>query len=62
MWTMVHFPNDNAVEAVPSHWVKKNICAWPKKDVKKHILQRSVVNKFDFVTFPSKTLKKDIGN
>lgn len=24
MWTVVHFRNEDAVEAVPSHWVKKD--------------------------------------
>lgn len=36
MWTVVHFIKEDAVEAVPSHWIKKRMCAWPKKDIKKH--------------------------
>ncbi|KAF0749972.1 Uncharacterized protein FWK35_00025026 [Aphis craccivora] len=50
MWTVVHFTNENVVEAVPSHWVKKD----------KHIHHRSIINKFDFDYFPSRTLKKGI--
>lgn len=62
MWTVVHFTNENAVEAVPSHWVKKNVCGWPKNNIKKHIKSRTILNKFDFDYFPSRMLKKGIGN
>lgn len=62
MWTVVHFVKENSVEAVPSHWVKKTTCAWPKKDIKKHIHRRIIVNKSDFNYFPSRILKKCIGN
>lgn len=30
MWTVEEFINENAVEAVSSHWVKKDVCGWPK--------------------------------
>uniref|UniRef100_A0A2S2QYK4 DUF4806 domain-containing protein n=1 Tax=Sipha flava TaxID=143950 RepID=A0A2S2QYK4_9HEMI len=62
MWTVVHFTNENAVEAVPSHWVKKDVCGWPKKNIKKHIHHRSIVNTFDFDYFPSRTLNKGIAS
>lgn len=62
MWTVVNFLSDNTVEVVPNHWVKKNECAWPNKDVKKHIHQRTISNSFDFSFIPSRILKKDIGN
>lgn len=62
MWTVVHFTKENAVEAVPSHWVKKDVCAWPKTNVRKHINHRTMVNKYDFDYFHSRTLKKGIGN
>jgi hypothetical protein len=52
MWTVVNFTKENAVEAVPSHWVKKDVCGWPKKNIKKHIHHRSIVNTFDFDYFP----------
>lgn len=35
MYTVVLFKNENTVDAVPSHWVKNDLCAWPKKDFKK---------------------------
>jgi len=62
MWTVVHFINENAVEAVPSHWVKKDVCGWPKNNIKKHIQSRTILNKHGFDYFPSRTLKKGIGN
>jgi len=62
MWTVVHFIKEDAVEAVPSHWIKKGMCEWPKKDIKKHIYQKTIVNKFDFNYFPARILKKGIGN
>lgn len=62
MWTIVLFKDDNLVDFVPSHWVKKNnTCAWPKKNIKKHKLQRTMPNPLDFDFFSSRTLKKNIG-
>lgn len=61
MWIVVSFDQEDAVEAVPAHWYKKGLCAWPKKDTKKHIERRTIANKFDFNYFPSRILKKDIG-
>lgn len=31
MWSIVVFENENTIEVVPAHWVKNNVCAWPKK-------------------------------
>lgn len=62
MWTIVYFLNDNSIEAIPSHWVKKNTSAWPKKNTKKHIERRSFPNNYDFVFYPSRVIKKNIGN
>lgn len=61
MWTVVCYENDNSVEAVPYHWVKHKLCAWPNKDAKKKIEYRTIYNKFDFSYFPSRVLKKGIG-
>jgi len=61
MWTIVSFDDEDAVEAVPAHWMKNNMCAWPKKDIKKHIQRRTIPNKFDFNYFKSRILKKGIG-
>eukprot|EP00102_Acyrthosiphon_pisum_P019468 XP_016656678.1 PREDICTED: uncharacterized protein LOC107882601 [Acyrthosiphon pisum] len=60
MWSIVEFENENTIEVVPAHWVKNNVCAWPKKDVKKNVERRVLSNKFDFNYFASRTLKKNI--
>jgi len=63
MWTIVNFTEENTVEAIPSHWIQKdNTCAWPKKNVKKHVERRTIPNSFDFNFYPSRVMKKNIGN
>lgn len=61
MWIIVCFNEENSVEAVPTHWYKNGQCAWPKKNIKKHIEHRNLANKFDFNYYPSRILKKGIG-
>ena len=34
MWLIVHFLSDNSVSAVPTSWLKKGYCAWPKSFIK----------------------------
>lgn len=53
MWTIVVFKEDNTVEAVPSHWFKNGLCAWPKKDQKKNLERRLFPNSFDFDYYPA---------
>lgn len=62
MWSIVHFSNENSVCAVPSSWMKKNKCAWPKKDVKRFLERRVMPNTFDFNFLSARLLKKGIGN
>ncbi|CAI6370963.1 unnamed protein product [Macrosiphum euphorbiae] len=61
MWIIVSFDDEDAIQAVPAHWMKNNMCAWPKKDTKKHIQRRTIPNKFVFNYFKSRILKKGIG-
>lgn len=61
MWTIVVLKKDNTVEAVPSHWLKNGLCAWPKKDPKKKLERRLKTNTFDFDFYPARILKKNIG-
>lgn len=61
MWTIIFFSEENTIEAVPSHWVKKNQCAWPKQDIKKQIFRRTIPNAFDFNYYPSRVIKRNIG-
>ncbi|KAF0693336.1 Uncharacterized protein FWK35_00037077, partial [Aphis craccivora] len=62
MWTVVIFTEENTIEAIPSHWVRKdnNNWAWPKKNIKKHVERRTIPNSFDFNFHPSRFLKKNI--
>lgn len=63
MWSIVLFTDENTIEAIPSHWIKKNnTCAWPKKNFKKHVEHRTIPNSFDFNFFPCRVIKKNIGN
>jgi len=61
MWLIVLFKTENTIEVIPAHWVKNNICAWPKNDAKKNVERRVIANKFDFNYFASRTFKKNIG-
>lgn len=61
MWCVVLFEKDNTVEAVPTHWFKNGLCAWPKKDERVKIKRRIQPNKFDFNFYSARILKKDIG-
>lgn len=64
-WIVVHFFNDNAIEAVPDTWLKQNICAWPidKKNVKRCIETRLKPNKKEFMFFSARKLgNKVYGN
>lgn len=61
MWNVVLFQNENTVAAVPSHWVKNSLCAWPKKDYKKYLERRVNPNKIEFDYYKTRVLKKDIG-
>lgn len=45
MWTVVNFSTDNAVEVVPSFWIKEDKSAWPRKNAKHFIKQRLVLTK-----------------
>lgn len=62
MWSVVHFEEENTVEAVPTNWFNKGLCAWPKKDIKTTINRRIQPNKFDFDFYSARILKKGIGN
>lgn len=62
MWTIVSFDDENTVEAVPAHRIKNNMCAWPKKETKKHLERRTIPNKFDFNYYKSRVLNKGIGS
>jgi len=58
MWFVVHFFNDESVEAVPDTWLKKNSCAWPKdkKHIKRCIEKRVIPNQLEFLWLPARKL------
>lgn len=58
-WDVVHFLNDDSVEAVPHMWFKINKCAWPKnpKQIKKFIEKRKIPNLDEFVFYPARKFK-----
>lgn len=63
-YSVVHFFEDNSVEAVPSYWVKKNgTCAWPLNQLSaaKLIERKSIPNEIDFNYFKARILKNNIG-
>lgn len=49
LWIVVHFLEDESVEAVPNFWYKNNKCVWPKKkSILKHcIIKRISIKEFD---------------
>lgn len=57
-WDIILFKNDDSVEAVPSSWVRKNTCAWPKnsKYVIKYIEKQIKPNHDDFIFYPARKL------
>jgi len=59
-WSVIYFPKDNSVEAVPDFWFDKNksICAWPvqTKFVKKMIENYQKPNKTNFTYHTARKL------
>jgi len=64
-YSVVHFYDDNSVEAVPSFWINKDgtYCAWPKNinQASKLIERKSIPNECEFDYFKSRILKSNIG-
>lgn len=65
MYSVVHFLNDNTVEAIPSKWQNKknSTSAWPKNTnlAIKYIEQNINPTENDFNYFKSRELSKNIG-
>lgn len=63
-YAVVHFIEDNSVEAVPSFWVKKNgTCAWPKNQSSalKLIDRKCIPNEIEYNYYKARILKNNIG-
>jgi len=69
-YSVVHFINENSVEAVPSTWIKNGkrngikLCAWPNNKAcnMKYIQNKRMPNEIDFKYFKVRILKKNLGN
>lgn len=64
MWTIVHFPKDNAIEIVPDTWIRKKdkCCAWPikKKLASRLIEKRSYPNDINYKWYPSRIVGQSL--
>uniref|UniRef100_A0A2S2Q636 Uncharacterized protein n=2 Tax=Sipha flava TaxID=143950 RepID=A0A2S2Q636_9HEMI len=61
-YSIVHFFDDETVEAIPSFWMKGKFCAWPKNNlfVKKFIEKKIRVNEKEFKLLKARVLTKGI--
>jgi len=62
MWSVVHFLDDNSVEAVPFDWVDDDKCAWPKNNYHAAKLRDNRVkpNQYEFDNYRARVLSKNI--
>lgn len=62
MWSVVHFFDDNSVEAVPTFWIDYDLCAWPKNNNNAAKLRdcRVKPNKFELNYYKSRVLASNI--
>lgn len=61
MYTVVHFENDNSVEAVPSYWFSNNQCAWPVKGNLKRFIEKKIKPKdVEFTNYKARKLCGEI--
>lgn len=60
-WNVVHFLQENSVEAVPSEWYNDKLkkCAWPKdrSKIKIYIEKQRQVNTYEFNFYAARILK-----
>lgn len=60
-YTVVHFKNDDTVEAVPSYWFTKNQCAWPiKGNIQRYIEKKIKPNDVEFIFLKARKLCGEI--
>lgn len=66
MWIVVHFLNEDTVEAVPDIWYqrKNKLCAWPlkSKNYKKLIEKKDYPNEENYEWLPARILGRQYGN
>jgi hypothetical protein len=61
-YSVVHFFEDESVEAVPHIWVKKDYCAWPinKTQISKYIASKLQPNAKEFANLKARVLCKKL--
>lgn len=61
-YSIVHFFDDETVEAIPSSWIKGKVCAWPKNKlfIKKFIEKKMIPKDKEFKFLKARVLSKDI--
>ncbi|CAI6377759.1 unnamed protein product [Macrosiphum euphorbiae] len=61
-YSIVHFFDDDTVEAIPSFWMKDKMCAWPKNKlfIKKFIVKKMALNDKEFKVLKAWVLSKGI--
>lgn len=62
MYIVVHFEDENLVEAVPKVWYKNGKCVWPIKslEARKLIEIKSVPSSFEYKKSKARVLSNDI--
>lgn len=60
-YSVVEFLEDNTVEAIPTSWINKDLCAWPITKnfslIRKLIERKSIPNDVEFNYYKMKVLK-----
>lgn len=61
-YSVVHFFDDDSVEAVPKIWVKGDYCAWPKNKmlITKYIINKHLPDNTEFTYFKARVLCKSL--
>lgn len=59
-YSIIHFYEDESVEAIPSFWFKDGLCAWPKNRalIMKFIVSKRIPNDKEFKYLRSRELFK----
>lgn len=66
MWIVIHFLNEDTVEAVPETWFrrKEKMCAWPRisKKSKVYIEKKYYPDEINYEWFPARILGRKYGS
>lgn len=62
MYTVIHFEEDDTVEAVPSYWFSEDQCAWPilRSNIKRFIEKKIKPNDLEFYMLKARKLCGEI--